>query len=216
MTELVVAPHPDDEVLGCGGTIRGYANEGRDVHLCIVTEGYTPEWSEEHLERRPDEIEAAVDTLGISTVHKLGYPAAKLDTVPLKAICDDLTSLIQSIDPDTVFMPHGGDLHRDHTIVHEASLVACRPHNGVDRVLAYETISETEWGDSSVSFDPTVYVDISDTLNAKIRAMNDYDSELREYPHPRSERAIRATVTKRGSEAHLDAAEAFELVRKRE
>ncbi|WP_424017676.1 PIG-L deacetylase family protein [Halorientalis pallida] len=215
MTTLVIAPHPDDEVLGCGGTIRRYVDDGEEVHLCIVTEGYTPEWSEDHLRKRPEEIAAATETLGIADWHELSYPSVKLDTVPQKEINDDIAGLVDSLEPDTVFLPHYVDLNHDHEIVFEAGLVAARPQSGVDRILAYETLSESEWGSPSGNFDATVYVDIATTIDAKIEAMNAYESEVREFPHPRSERAIRALATKRGSEAGYEAAEAFELIRER-
>lgn len=213
MTVLVFAPHADDEVLGCGGTIRRLADEGRTVHVCIVTEGYTPYWSEEHLDQRADEIADAASKLGVSETHELGYPAAKLDTVTQKELNDDITAKVSELDSDTVLLPHSGDLHRDHQLVHEAGLVACRPQTGVDRVFTYETLSETEWGTAWDSFEPTTYVDISETLDTKCQAMHKYRSEVREFPHPRSIKSIKAHATKRGSEAHMPAAEAFSLVR---
>jgi LmbE family N-acetylglucosaminyl deacetylase len=215
MAQLVIAPHPDDEVLGCGGTIRRYADEGLEIHLCIVTEAYRPDWSEEYLEKKPKEIDESTSILGIDEVHNLGYPAAKLDTVPQKKLNDELSSLVRTIEADTVFLPHYGDIHHDHQIIFNAGLVACRPPAGVDQILAYETLSESEWGIPSTSFDPSVYVDISDCIKEKIEAMVAYESEVREYPHPRSERTIKALMTKRGSEANLEAAEAFELIRER-
>jgi LmbE family N-acetylglucosaminyl deacetylase len=139
----------------------------------------------------------------------------KLDTVPQKSVNDDIVSIIDSIQPDTVFLPHPGDLNHDHGIVFTAGLVAARPHSGVNRILAYETLSESEWGGPGNQFDPTVYRDISDTLDKKVRAMRAYESEMHEYPHPRSEDAIRALAKKRGSESHFRAAEAFELIRER-
>jgi LmbE family N-acetylglucosaminyl deacetylase len=215
MPVLILAPHPDDEVLGCGGTIRRLSDQGVSVHLVIVTEGYEPEWSKEHLENRPSEIDAATEVLGVEDWTCLEYPSVKLDTVSQKEINDDIVSMVKSIQPDTVFVPHPSDLNHDHSIVFTAGLVATRPHSGVERILAYETLSESEWGGPESQFDPTVYRDISDTLDEKVRAMEAYESEVYQYPHPRSEEAIRALAKKRGSEAHFHAAEAFELIRDR-
>ncbi|QLH81207.1 PIG-L deacetylase family protein [Halosimplex pelagicum] len=215
MSVVVLAPHADDEVLGCGGTIRQLADDGVEVHLVIFTKGYEPAWPREHLEKRPDEIKAATEVLGIEDWTCLGFPSVKLDTVPQKEINDEVITIVESIQPETVFVPHPGDLNHDHAIVFDAGLVAARPHSGVDRILAYETLSESEWGGRAEQFDPTVYRDVSETLDIKVKAMHQYDSEVREFPHPRSEKAIRALARKRGSEAHFHAAEAFELIRER-
>lgn len=211
---LVIAPHPDDEVLGCGGTIARYVREGNEVYLCIVTKVYPPEWSEEFLKNRPKEIEKANKILGIKQTYFLDFPTAKLDTISQKKLNDSLSAVVKKVKPTVVYLPYRGDIHQDHPFIFRSALIAMRPVNNyfVKRILSYETLSETEWGYPR-SFQPTVYVDISDTIETKIEAMRAYTSELKEYPHPRSIEIIEAFAKKRGSEVGLRYAEAFELIR---
>ena len=209
---LVIAPHPDDEVLGCGGTIRSLTKTGATVHLCIVTEAYTPEWSKEFISKRPGEVKRAAKILGVKEVHFLGFPTVALDTVPQKELNERMGELIEKIQPDTIYIPHRGDLNIDHRLVHEAALVAARPgHSRVKTILAYETLSETEWG--VVPFSPNVYRDITKTIKEKMAAMCVYASEVKDFPHSRSLLAIEALAMKRGSEVQIKRAEAFMLVR---
>lgn len=210
---LVIAPHPDDEVLGCGGTIKKYAQRGVEISLCVVTVAYTPEWSQGFIYDRPRQIRSAADVLGIKDIHMLGFPTVKLDTLPQKELNEKIAGVIRKVLPDTLYIPHRGDLNRDHQLVHEAALVAARPRAGqsIKQVLVYEALSETEWG--FAPFIPTVYEEVTETLESKFEAMRMYASEVREFPHPRSQEAIEALAKKRGSEAGLTRAEAFMLVR---
>lgn len=214
MSVLVVAPHPDDEVLGCGGTIARYVASGTTVDRCIVTKAGTQDYSEEELERREREIAAAAEELGIDRTFSLGHPAAELDTVKQRKLNEDLAEVIGQVDPDELLLPSNGDLHRDHRLVFEAALVAARPHReDIGRILSYETPSETEWGRPLGAFEPNVFIDITDTLDQKLAALSIYGSELRKTPHPRSEEVLQAYARKRGSEISVPAAEAFSLVR---
>jgi len=211
---LVFVPHPDDEVLGCGGTIAKHTKSGDEVYLCIVTKAYTPDWSEEFMKNRPKEVEKANKILGIEKTYFLDYPTVKLDTIPQKELNESISKVVNEVDPDIVYIPHKGDLNKDHRLVFEASLVATRPANyKVKRILSYETLSETEWGQPIEPFIPNVYVDISETFVTKIEAMKAYESELKQYPHPRSLEIVEALAKKRGSEVGVKFAEAFILVR---
>jgi len=211
---LIIAPHPDDEVLGCGGTIGRFSSEGNVVTLCIVTKPYSPDWPIDYIEKKEVEIEKSNKKLGVSQTIFLGFPTVKLDTVPQKELNDSLLKVIVDIKPDIVFVPHNGDLNKDHRIVHEAALVATRPISSpIKKILAYETLSETEWGHSIAQFKPDIYVDISDYINLKKDAMQMYESELKIAPHPRSIELISALAKKRGSEVGVDYAEAFMLIR---
>lgn len=214
MKVLVIAPHPDDEVLGCGGTIVKHNKRGDEVYLCIVTKAYTPDWSEEFLKNRTKEIEKANKILGIKETYFLDYPTVKLDTFSQKELNESLSKVVNKVNPDILYIPHKGDLNKDHRLVFESSLVAMRPANHkVKRILSYETLSETEWGQSIEPFTPNVYIDISDTIKTKIEAMKAYESELKQYPHPRSLEIIEALAKKRGSEVGVKFAEAFILIR---
>ena len=211
---LVVAPHPDDEILGCGGTIARHVSQGDTVYVCIVTTAYTPDWSKEYIEHRHTEITNSNSILGIKKTFFLDFPTAKLDTISRKEINESLHSVVQRLKPEVVYIPHGGDIHLDHRIVHESALVALRPssNSSTIRTLAYETLSETEWGRSLKHFIPNVFVDITDFLELKKNAMKAYGSELRQEPNPRSLNSIEALARKRGSEVNVSCAESFMLL----
>jgi len=212
MIILIVAPHPDDEVLGCGGTLIKHAKSGDNIHLCIATVGYTPDWSQEYLDNRSIEIKKVGKILGIKKIHMLGYPTVKLDTISQKEINDCLFNLVSKVKPQVVYIPHRGDLNIDHRILHDASLVALRPlNNSTSRILSYEVPSVTEWGVQP--FTPNIYSDITETYEAKIEALKNYEGEMRASPHPRSLEVIEAHARKRGSEAGIQYAEAFMLIR---
>jgi len=211
MNILVIAPHPDDEVLGCGGTIAKYSRAGHAVFLCVVTCAYTPDWSVEFIENRPEEVKKANGILGIKQTFFLNFLTVKLDTVPRKTLNDELQLIINKVKPDMLFIPHKGDLNLDHRIVFEAALVAARPGSGVKRLLSYET-TETDWGRQLEPFVPNVYENILETFRQKLEAMTVYRSELRGFPHPRSLDAMATLARKRGVEAGLKQAEAFMLI----
>jgi len=211
---LIIAPHPDDETLGCGGTIAKHILSGDHVTLCIATTAHKPDWSDEYLDLRSKQINEAVKILGIHEVIELGYHTVKLDTIPQKEITERLIMIVNELQPDIAYIPFKGDLHRDHRVIFESALVALRPVNcNVKKILAYETLSETEWGQPIAPFNPNVYCDITKTFLKKIKALKAYKTELREYPHPRSLEAIEAVAKKRGTEVGVFYAEAFSLIR---
>jgi len=214
MKVLVIAPHPDDEVLGCGGTIARLSRRGDEVHRLIVTDVYEPDWSKAYRSQKAKEIRAAGKILGIRETVSLGFPTVRLDTVPQKDLNDAFTRVVQEVMPDLALIPHRGDLNRDHRVVFESALVALRPGSGhIRRILSYEVPSETEWGSAIVPFVPDVYSDITATIGDKLRAMETYRTEAKEPPHPRSAEALRALARRRGSEILVPCAEAFSLVR---
>lgn len=216
---LVIAPHPDDEVLGVGGTIARLAHEHRDVHVVIVTRGDPGMFSPEFIERGRDEARRAHEILGVVKTEFLeGFPAALLDTVPQASLNAALGDVIASVGPEVLFVPFQGDLHADHRRVCEAALVAARPNGAGPRVraiLAYETLSETNWNPAPMAsgFAPNVLVDISSSLPAKLEAMAIYESQLKPYPHERSLRALESLARTRGATVGCEAAEAFVLLR---
>lgn len=212
---LVIAPHPDDEVLGCGGTIAKYSKQGDEVYLCVITKAYTPDWSEEFIKNRPKEVEAAKRILGIKRVYFLDFPTVKLDTVPQKELIEAISWVIKEVGPEALYLPHIGDINNDHRLVFESALVASRPFSAptVKRILSYETLSETEYGTMLKVFIPNVYEDISGIFDLKLKAMKVYKDQLKSFPHPRSLEAIEVLAKKRGSEARFNLAEAFMLIR---
>lgn len=215
MNILVIAPHPDDEVLGCGATIAKHVEQGDDVVVAFVTKGYEPDWSREYLDDRISEIKKSNKVLGIKKSYSLGFPAVKLDTIPQKTLNDSLSKVVSKVNPEIIYIPHRGDVNMDHKLVHDACLVATRPfaRESIKKVLAYETVSETEWGSINSPFVPNVYEDVSSFLNKKLKALQAYKSEVKEFPHPRSNEVLSALTVKRGSEVGVKAAEAFMLIR---
>lgn len=214
---LVVAPHPDDEVLGVGGTIARLAASGRDVHVAIVTRGQTPRFPAEQIARVQDEAAAAHAHLGVARTHWLGFPAAELSEQPHGALNAALGDLLAQIRPGVVFAPHPGDIHLDHQLSFLSTLVASRPYQDSypTVVLAYETLSETNWNAPYLTpaFVPNCFVDISAYLEQKLEAFQLFESQVHPEPHERSVAALRALATLRGGAVHRMAAEGFVLVR---
>ena len=220
MRTLVVAPHPDDEILGCGGTLLRRKAEGGTLAWLIVsgmTEGEG--WSLQQIRQRDEEIAKVASMVGFDEVFNLRLPPARLDELPKGSLVSAFSAVFKSFAPEEVLVPHRGDVHSDHRVTYEA-VAACAKwfrYPSVRRVLAYEAVSETEFGLSrETAFQPNFFVDIGVYLERKLEIMTVYDSELGEFPFPRSLRAIRALAEYRGSSAGFIAAEAFELLRERQ
>lgn len=214
---LVIAPHPDDEVLGCGGTIARLANARREVHVALVTTGREPRFDPAAVETVRQEAAAAHALLGVAQTHHLGFPAAELDQVRHADLNGALADLIGTLAPSLLFLPFVGDIHLDHQLVFRSAMVASRPSSDryPRRILAYETLSESNWGAPYLEpgFTPNVFVDIADTLEQKLAAFARFASQCRAFPSERSPEALRALATLRGATVHRRAAEAFVLVR---
>jgi N-acetylglucosamine malate deacetylase 1 len=216
---LIVAPHPDDEVLGVGGTLLRRKAEGAKVAWLIVTTiSVESGWSEEKVKQRADEIKRSTELFGFDEVFTLNFSTTQLDRVPRSDLVAGVSDVFRSYEPEEVFVPHPSDVHTDHRIAFDA-VASCTKwfrYPSVKRVLAYETLSETDFGlGTNQGFRPNVFVDIEPYLNDKLRAMDIYASELGVFPFPRSHEAIRALATLRGAASGFKAAEAFELLRER-
>lgn len=220
MKTLVVAPHPDDELLGCGGTLLRRVSEGGNVAwllMTAMTEGAG--WSAERIQQRATEISQVRKGLQIAPHHlyALGFPAAELDRIPMNILVGKISEVFTEFQPDEVLLPFPGDVHSDHRVTFE-SACACTKwfrYPSVRRVLAYETPSETDYGiePRDSGFKPNVFVDIGEQLERKIELMKIYESEIGEFPFPRSEKTLRALAYLRGSQAGFDSAEAFMLLK---
>jgi LmbE family N-acetylglucosaminyl deacetylase len=220
---LVIAAHPDDEVLGCGGTAARLAQEGHDVHFAILGEGITsrhPQRTDANaaqLDKLHRQSEAAAAKVGVKNVVHDRLPDNRLDTVPLLEIVKIVEGLVDRIKPEVIYTHHRGDLNVDHGIIHRSVLTAVRPVSGqpVRDIYSFEVPSSTEWAFQQLEpcFRPNVFVDVTRTLEAKIAAMGCYETEVRQFPHPRSPEALRAIAMRWGSVCGCGAAEAFELVR---
>jgi len=217
MNILVIAPHPDDEILGVGGTIAKRASLGDTVYVCVVTKGSEPIFRKEIVEIGRDECRKADISLGVKETIFLDYPAAMLETVPRYQLNDSILQVILKSKPDEVYIPHRGDMQIDHKMVADAAMVALRPkyNHTVKRIYTYETLSETGWDIPNITneFIPTVYEDISSFLKKKVDAMSMFQSQLAQFPAARSLAAIEALARFRGATVNFSAAEAFCLVR---
>jgi len=222
---LVVAAHPDDEVLGCGGTLALMAAAGHPVHVLLLADGESSRVAKlargavaEQMEARNSAADAACATLGCASVQVLDFPDNRLDGVELLDIVKLIEQAVLKHAARTVFTHHAGDVNIDHRIVHDAVIAACRPQPGhpVDELLFFEVPSSTEWRppSSGLAFNPSWFVDISTTLDIKLAALEAYRNEMRPFPHSRSVEAVQALVRWRGATVGVEAAEAFALGRK--
>lgn len=219
MKIIVIAPHPDDEVLGAGGTLLRRKAEGSQVAWLIVTSiSSEAGFSDETIKQRAYEIKCVTTLFGFDSVFELSFPTTQLDRIPMGNLVKAISGVFKSFEPDEVFVPHPSDIHTDHRVVFNA-VASCTKwfrYPSVKRVLAYETLSETDFGlGLEHSFWPNVFVNIESYLEDKLRAMDIYASELGAFPFPRSHEAIRALATLRGAASGYKAAEAFVLLRER-
>lgn len=221
MSVLCVAAHPDDEILGVGGTLARHAEAGEDVHVCILSDGVTSRYDEqdtaqEEINQRRSRARKACETLG-ATISLHGLPDNRFDTVPLLDIVQTVESEIESHDPDVVYTHHYGDLNVDHELASRATVTATRPlaDSNVERVLAFETLSASEWStpNPSNAFQPTTFVDVAGHLDTKLNALSVYERELRDPPHPRTIDTVQKNAAVWGAKSGIDAAEPFQLLR---
>ena len=218
MTTLVIAPHPDDEVLGCGGTLLCRNEEGITLGWLIVTTASEyPGWGKQQVSKRDRQIEQVRKRLEISKDHLycLNLPTTSLDSIPMSQLVTAIGEVINEFRPDELLVPHHGDIHSDHRIVAEACRSCAKWYRNptVKRMMAYETLSETHQSfDETEMFRPNVFVDISNTLDKKIELLGIYESEMGDHPFPRSSDSVKSLAKFRGSSCGVVAAEAFELV----
>ena len=226
MTEriLAVVAHPDDEVLGVGGTLARYASAQIPVNVIILGEGATSRdtgvGGNVHRSSVPllvDAAKKAANILGYLPPHHAHLPDNKLDTLPLLDIIRHIEPIIDKFKPTRVYTHHGGDLNIDHRITHEAVVTACRPipKSIIRGLYAFETLSSTEWRPAltAIPFSPNRFVDVTPQLDQKIRALNCYAEEIAPFPHARSIQAVTALAHLRGASVGLEAAEAFSVIR---
>ena len=220
MNSLFVAPHPDDELLGCGGTILRKSSQGDIVGWLLIT-SVTSEagWTPQRVSSRNQEIERVREGLSISpnNIFSLGFPAAQLDQIPSSQLIAQISTVFKEFQPQEVFLPHPGDIHTDHRITFEA-VSACTKwfrYPSVQRIMTYETLSETNFEQhlTSSTFTPNLFIDVSNYLTQKLQLLEIYESELGTHPFPRSLDAVRALALLRGSQRGVEAAEAFQIIK---
>lgn len=217
---LIVAAHPDDEVLGCGGTIARYVDKGRTVHVVILAEGATSrtpsrdrDAAAEQLSVLAEAARLAASILGVTTLELLSFPDNRMDGVDRLDVVKAIEEIVAIHQPSTVITHFGGDVNVDHRVTHDAVIAACRPQprHPVKELLFFEVPSSTEWRPpcGQATFTPNCFVDISTTLDRKLQALAAYESELRMFPHPRSLEGVRSLAHWRGATCGVVAAEAF-------
>jgi LmbE family N-acetylglucosaminyl deacetylase len=217
---IVVAPHADDEVLGCGATIAKHVSRGDSVRVIVMTDASqgAPElYSSDMVKSVREEAAEAHAILGVHDVIFFDFPAPALNAYPEYRMSLSLAKAFGDFEPNAIYLPHPGDLHQDHAAVYRAALVAARPQGQLKKVsiYCYETLSETEWGprQGDHCFVPNHFVDVTDHFSRKILAMSAFKSQIRDFPHPRSLEALQALATLRGATIGVPRAEAFEVER---
>jgi len=218
---LVISSHPDDEILGCGGTIARLVKEGCDVYTLILGEGITSRDKKRERAKREKEIRGlkeqihkANKMIGFKEDFIYDFPDNRFDTVPLLDIVKVIENIKDKVKPDIIFTHYEKDLNIDHQITYRAVITATRPlpNETIKEIYSFEVLSSTEWG-YPLSFSPDVFFDISGTIDLKIKAMSEYKTELRDYPHPRSLRGVEIIARRWGLVSGKELAEAFESVR---
>ncbi len=215
---LVIAAHPDDEILGCGGTIAKHVRRGDEVSFLFLADGVTSrlECESNDLVERESMSKLAAECLGVTSVFSFQFPDNMLDSVPLLDVVKKIEEVLETTQSEVVYTHFGNDLNIDHEIVNQATLTACRPipDQTVKEIYCYEVLSSTNWSSScKSSFTPNLFIDISDTYKIKEESLKFYDEEMRAYPHSRSYRAVKALAEYRGSSVGVEFAEAMYIER---
>lgn len=214
---LAIAPHHDDEIIGLGGTLLKHIDAGEEVFVCIVSNGVPPLFSVEDADISREETKVCHKYMGISKTYIFDLPAAMLETVERYRLNSMFVEMIQEVKPQVVYIPHYGDMQKDHQIVTDAAMVALRPKydHVIKKIYGYETLSETGWNIPNVQneFIPNAFVDISEYLDKKLECMGFYKSQLADFPHARSLEAIEHLARYRGALMGMKAAEAFMVIR---
>lgn len=220
---MIIVAHPDDEVLGCGGTIARLAMEGCNVYTLILGEGVTSRSEERDRNKKrkelaglKKELKNANKILGVKKVYTFEFPDNRFDTVPLLDIIKVIEKVKNDVNPDILFTHHHGDLNIDHQITFKAVMTAFRPLKSerAKKIYSFEVPSSTEWAmDFSKYFMPNYFVNIENTIKKKIKALKAYKGEIGDFPHPRSEKAVEILASSRGINVGVKYAEAFEVIR---
>jgi len=219
---LTIAAHPDDEVLGAGGTMLKHAMNGDEVHVLIMATGITSRLSDKNIskkdilniEKLKSHSKKASSLLNVKKLTHNSLPDNEMDSIPLLEVVKIIEEKIEKFKPEKIYTHHYGDLNIDHRITYNAVLTACRPiKTSVKEIVCFEIPSSTEWNYPQ-KFNPNYFVNITKQLNKKIKAMEEYKGEIRKFPHPRSSKYLRVLAEKWGAVSGNNAAEAFEIIRK--
>lgn len=217
MNVVVVAAHPDDEVLGAGATLARHVQDGDAVHAVVLADGALSRYGKHMVGELQASGVAAARHIGFASVRFEAFPDQRLDQIPILELTQHIESVLADLEPDVVYTHFRGDVNADHALVAQAVWTACRPYcmPNLRLIAAFETPSSTEWASTidCAPFRPTLFVDVTATIECKLSAMACYASETRTYPHPRSLRALRERASYWGSVVGVLAAEPFLVLR---
>ena len=214
---LILSPHADDEILGCGGIISKYSKEGHSINVLILTnanKGAPEIYSEKKINHIREESKLANVFIGTKKIFFENLPALNLNQYPIYKISNIIEKYISNIKPEVIFIPSINDIHEDHKIIFKAAKVATRMNkkSNLKKILSYEVLSETEWNENEQSFNPNYFVKLSKSdIDNKIKAFLKYKSQVKKFPHPRSKETILNLSRIRGSQAFMEYAEAFKV-----
>jgi LmbE family N-acetylglucosaminyl deacetylase len=214
---LVVAAHPDDEVLGCGGTLARHAGEGDAVYALFMTDGVGARGSKDGRSERQELAAKASKVLGMKQTSYHNFPDNAMDCMPLLDVVKVIEKAVHTLKPHIIYTHHAGDLNVDHGVTARAVLASCRPlpDSSVEAIYGFEVLSSTEWAGPAPegAFCPAHFVSIEKEFGAKMKALRAYAAEMREFPHARSYEAVEALTTLRGTQVGVKKAEAFSVMR---
>ena len=214
---LIISPHADDEILGCGGFISKYSKKNFHVNVLILTnanKGAPEIYSPKEIKKIRDEAKIANNFIGTKKLFFENLPALNLNNYPIYKISDIINKYIVNINPEIVLIPSVNDIHDDHKIIFQAAKVAMRPNkkSNLNKILSYEVLSETEWNENEKSFNPNYFVSLEKSdINNKVKAFLKYKSQVKKFPHPRSKESILNLSKVRGSQVFMKYAEAFKV-----
>ena len=214
---LILSPHADDEILGCGGFISKYSNKNYQINVLILTNANrgAPElYSPEEIKKIRNEAKQANKLIGTKKLYFENLPALNLVNYPIYKITNIINKYMKSINPEIILIPSGNDIHDDHKIIFKAAKVSMRPNkkSNLKKILTYEVLSETEWNENGKSFNPNYYISLNKLdINNKVKAFLKYKSQVKKFPHPRSKEAIINLSKVRGSQVFMKYAEAFKV-----
>ena len=214
---LILSPHADDEILGCGGFISKYSKQNYNINVLILTnanKGAPEIYSTKEIKLIRNESKIANNLIGTKKLFFENLPAINLNNYPVYKITNIINKYILDINPEIVLIPSKNDIHDDHKIIFKAAKISMRPNkiSNLKKILSYEVLSETEWNEEGKSFNPNYFVRLKKSdINNKVKAFLKYKSQVKKFPHPRSKEAIINLSRVRGSQAFIEYAEAFKV-----
>ena len=214
---LIVSPHADDEILGCGGFISKYSKQNYQINVLILTnanKGVPEIYSQEEIKIIRREAKIANKLIGTKKIFFENLPAVNLNNYPIYKITNIIDKYLKEVNPEIVLVPSANDIHDDHKMVFKAAKVSMRPNrkSNIKKILSYEVVSETEWNEEGKSFNPNYFVDLKKSdINNKVKAFLKYKSQVKKFPHPRSKEGIINLSRVRGSQVYKEFAEAFKV-----